>query len=191
MNEIVLADYLPGRLFLTRGEPRDYRALESFHYLGGRPATWAGVWVVRFASQNYQSQPDVRPAPIVGVGVLSYPVPTCVAREHHFHLRGRSYGQRLRFANRYLRTISRVVVHPRFRSIGLASALVRCICNECPTRYVEALAVMGDTHPLFESGGMTRVGYPGEQAHTPSYFLFDRYPNEPQVDASTADSSQA
>ena len=186
MSTPPLADFLPGRLSISKGRPIDYRALESFHYLGGRPATWAGVWVVRFTAQSYRSQPDPRPVPdaIVAVGVLSYPVPTCVAREHHFHLRGQSYGRRLRFANQHLRTISRVVVHPQFRSLGLASQLVHCICNHCPTRYVEAMAVMGDTHPLFEAGGMTRVRFPGEQPHTPSYFLFDRLPTDPPVDAS-------
>ena len=48
-----------------------------------------------------------------------------------------------RFVNANVRTISRVVVHPQFRSVGLAVALVRCLIGQCETRYVEALAVMG------------------------------------------------
>jgi hypothetical protein len=56
-----------------------------------------------------------------------------------------------------LRTISRIIVHPRFRGIGLASQLARCLCDDCPTPYIEAIAAMAALHPLFERAGMTRV----------------------------------
>jgi len=165
-----LPTFLPGTFDVSRGIPADYRALESFHYLPRRPATWAGVWVVRFT-------PDPGVSRLVAVGVLSWPVPTSVAREAFFHLRGRSYRERLQFANRHLRTISRVVVHPQFRSLGLASLIVRRMCEHCPTRYTEAMAVMSQVHPLFEAGGMTRVGSSSPDA--PDYFIHDRQPDEP------------
>src|SRR5687768_14033772 len=43
-----LPDFLPGRLVLGNGTGHDYRALAAFHYAAGAPATWAGVWVVRY-----------------------------------------------------------------------------------------------------------------------------------------------
>jgi ABC-type ATPase with predicted acetyltransferase domain len=84
---------------------------------------------------------------------------------------GWTYRQRLRWANDNVRTISRVIVHPQFRGVGLASALVRRIVSDCPTRYAEALAVMGRAHPFFEKAGMTRVQTAAEGA---VYYLFDR-----------------
>jgi ABC-type ATPase with predicted acetyltransferase domain len=78
--------------------------------------------------------------------------------------------QRCQWINKNLRTISRVVVHPQFRGVGLGSELVRRILQECPTRYVETIAAMGKVHPFFEKAGMTRVQHEGEKA----YFLYDR-----------------
>jgi hypothetical protein len=50
--------------------------------------------------------------------------------------------------------------------------LVRRICEECPTRYVEAIAAMGEVHPFFERGGMRKVE--SGDASGKAYFCFDR-----------------
>jgi GNAT superfamily N-acetyltransferase len=161
--------FLPGRLILRRGCARDYRRLHRFHYRAASPATWDQVWTVKYL-------PSLRGArygggETVAVAVLSYPIPSCLARRRALRLRG-TPEQELRFANRHLRTISRVIVHPQFRALGLSSRLVRCICRNCSTRYVEALAVMGRAHPFLERGGMRR--HPVADAGRPAYFLFDR-----------------
>lgn len=62
---------------------------------------------------------------------------------------------RLRFWNTHLRTISRVVVDPNWRGLGLAADLVRRTLPMAGVPYVEALAAMGRVHPFFEQGGMT------------------------------------
>jgi GNAT superfamily N-acetyltransferase len=62
--------------------------------------------------------------------------------------------------NREFRTISRVIVHPQFRGLGLAVRLVRHALAESETIYVEALAAMGRVHPLFERAGMVRYERP-------------------------------
>jgi ABC-type ATPase with predicted acetyltransferase domain len=87
-------------------------------------------------------------------------------REAVLGLSGPRYGEKLRFVNAHVRTISRVIVHPQFRALGIASRLVRRICEDCTTRYVEAIATMGEVHPFFEKGGMRRIDE--------GYFLFDR-----------------
>ena len=110
-------------------------------------------------------------ARVIAVAVLAFPTPCSRARERTLHLAGPRYGPKLAFVNRHVRTIARVIVHPQFRSLGVAARLVRRICEDCPTRYVEAFAAMGDVHPFFERGGMQRVpGGEGEAA----YFIFDR-----------------
>lgn len=165
----VPADFLPGTLVIERGVPRDYRALERFHYAGKRPATWAGVWVVRY-------QDDAgRAARIVAVGVLSYPYPRCLPRERFLGLPPpRAFTDHVPFLNANVRTISRVIVHPQFRALGLAGRLIRRMLDECPTRYVEASAVMARVHPMFDAAGMTRIApEPGDE-RTPVYFIFDK-----------------
>jgi hypothetical protein len=53
--------------------------------------------------------------------------------------------------------MSRVVVHPKFRGIGLGEKLVAETLSICGTRCVEAVAVMARYNPFFERAGMQRV----------------------------------
>jgi hypothetical protein len=164
-----LPDFLPGTLTLAPGSARDYRQLEQFHYLPKRPATWADVWSIRFRPRDAPEDGDGR---VVAVGVLSYPVPSCRPRERFLGRLGLSRSENLRFANQHVRTISRVIVHPQFRSLGLSSVLVRCLCDSCTTRYVESIAMMARAHPFFDRAGMTRIE--PEHEDEPVYFILDR-----------------
>ena len=160
-----LSTILPGTFRIERGTISDYRALAHFHYARGDPAAWAGIWRATYAGRSEIS--DFKSDPrVVAVAVLSYPVPAHRVRDRVLGLTGPRYGAKLAFVNAHIRTISRVIVHPQFRGLGLAAQLVRRVCDECPVRYVEAIAAMGEVHPFFERGGMVRMGE--------GYFLFDR-----------------
>ena len=172
-----LPDFLPGRFVLERGSAADYHRLAAFHYAAGPPATWADIRAIRYV------QPQ-QPARLAAVGVLSWPVPSCRIRERWFGLDPLARDQNLRFANRCLRTISRIIVHPQFRAIGLSPLLVRCLCAHCPTRWVEAIAVMGHIHPLFTRAGMLH-GNP-HALHEPAYFILDREPHHEHLPARCA-----
>jgi GNAT superfamily N-acetyltransferase len=194
MHATRLESFLPGHLVLGRGTPGDYAALERFHYRPGRPATWAGVWVVRYSEESGGMDKRTRlpvafardgddhgqtslPMPseagrLVAVAVLSYPTINSAARDAALGMTGWPAARKLARVNRDVRTISRVVVHPQFRGVGLASRLVAAVCEECSTRWVEAFAVMGRVHPFFEKGGMTRQA--PTAADAPVYYIFDR-----------------
>lgn len=159
-----LPNFLPGKLTLEPGSPRDYIVLEQFHYLPKRPATWARVWRI-----TYTDRSGTR---VIAAGVLSFPVPCSRGRQRVFNNAHLSYGRKIRFANANFRTISRIVVHPQFRSLGLATLLVECLIENCPTRYVEASAMMARAHPFFERAGMKRVD--PDNSDDPIYFIFDR-----------------
>ncbi len=175
-------------IVIEKGTRADYRELAHLHYAPGDPAVIAGVWRAvcradfRFlildlrlgkqkphcVSFNRKLQIANRKSRdrLIAVGVLAYPTPSLAAREAALGLAGPRYGEKLRWVNTNVRTIARVIVHPQFRAMGIASELVRRICCECPTRYVEALAVMGDVVPFFERAGMRRV--------CDGYFLWER-----------------
>ncbi len=159
-----LIDGIPGKFEISRGVCADYRSLERFHYLARSPATWAAVWVVRYQDKAQNER-------VVAAGVLSYPTVQSAARDAALGLADWAVSERLKWVNAHIRTISRIVVHPQFRSLGLARRLVHTICEQCNTRCVEAYAQMGRVHPFFENGGMKRMTSQGEGA---VYFLFDR-----------------
>ena len=170
--------FLPGRLALSRGGPGDYSELARFHYRGGTPATFAETWSVHFLPHD-NTGPDAAPRDpkLVAVATLAFPVPALHARDRALNLVQMDERAKLRWLNRNLRTISRVAVHPTFRSLGLARVLVRCLIHHCRVRYVEALAVMGRFTPFFESAGMTCHRPEPTAAHRapkPYYYLFDR-----------------
>jgi GNAT superfamily N-acetyltransferase len=168
----VLPDFLPGRLLLVPGRVRDYPILERFHYRSKHPSTWAAVWLVVYARGRNAPGEDLA-FQTVAMGVLSWPVPFVKARNDHFGISAARTINKIRFINAHVRTISRIIVHPQFRSLGLASLLVRHLCATCPTRYVEALAAMGRAHPLFERAGMRRIE--PARPEQPVYYLFDRF----------------
>ena len=159
---------------------RDYRALEHFHYAAGKPAVPAGVWRVVYLERgpvalgNPKSKIRNPKSPrLVAVAVLTYPTPASHARDRALNLPpGPRYGPRIAFINAHVRTIARVIVHPQFRGLGVAARLVRRVCEQCPTRYVEAFAAMGEVHPFFEQAGMRRVA--ASDADEAAYFFFDR-----------------
>lgn len=157
--------FLPGTLRLAPGRAADYRQLERFHYALHRPASFARVWTIRYRPAASPPGEDR----IIAVAVLSYPPLRCAARERVLGLSPPDGRQLAPFVNRHLRTISRVVVHPQFRGIGLASLLIRAACALAGTPLVEAIARMGAAHPLFERAGMMhQPTLPGEAA----YFLY-------------------
>jgi GNAT superfamily N-acetyltransferase len=59
--------------------------------------------------------------------------------------------------NEHFVRISRVIVHPKFRGIGVAVELVRQTLPLEGRPYVETLAVMARYNPFFERAGMLRV----------------------------------
>ena len=158
-----LRSLLPGSIVFDTGGSGDFRALARHHYLPRPPATWAAVRVARYLHLGRSR--------VAACAVLSWPVPMLEARIVHFGLE-RSFTSCLRFANAHVRTVSRVVVHPQFRSLGLAAELVRQLIELAPTRYVESSARMARFTRFLESAGMTCIAR--GDASRPAYFVIDK-----------------
>src|SRR5262249_34908330 len=146
--------FLPGRLILSRGHCEDYVALCRFHYRP-RPATIAQLWTIRHETTPAAYLDTVTGhSVVISLAILSYPVLASTARDAALNLGGLSARRKVNFINDHLTTISRVIVHPTFRGLGLGTTLVRCLLYHSPTRFTEAFAQMGRAHPLFVRAGM-------------------------------------
>jgi GNAT superfamily N-acetyltransferase len=167
-------DALPGEITFAVGTRRDYELLQRHHYRTRKPATWFAIRVARY-------RPFTSPGPgkLVGVAVLSYPVPKLMGRLQRFEMRRATYGDSLRFANQSFLTVSRVIVHPQFRSVGIATELVRQLIDLAPTRYVESSAQMGRFARFLEQAGMKRFRTLDTDAGVPrpDYFVIDKQEN--------------
>ncbi len=151
-------------LRIERGASGDYQQLASFHYKSGRPSAVTAVYrmvhraptvVGRFVGRSDETT-------IVGVLVRSLPSLCCQLRDRATSDRYRGMGVLAAAAmvNREFRTISRVVILPQWRGIGLAVQLVRHALDDPETAYTEALAAMGRVHPFLERAGMVRYDRP-------------------------------
>ncbi|MFG0306401.1 MAG: hypothetical protein ACF8Q5_09330 [Phycisphaerales bacterium JB040] len=146
------------RVRIERGEVWDYDALARFHYRAGRPATVAGVW------RAVRTLPCGRER-LAGVLVASYPTLNGRWRRGAWGKRysGRDRGGKRRAArllNEEVRCLSRVVVEPGSRGLGIARRLVESYLSEPLTVRTEAVTEMGGVCPFFERAGMRphRVG---------------------------------
>ena len=59
--------------------------------------------------------------------------------------------------NKQLSIINRVVIHPKYRTIGLGAKLIGETLSLVGTPYVEMIAVMAKYSPFAEKGGMKKI----------------------------------
>ena len=124
---------------IEEGTREDWKKLSIFHYRGH------GVSVPRKIFRL------VRKDELCGVIVYTFPPPAC-------------YGRRLvlpkmtmQEINQQLSTINRVVIHPKYRTIGLGAKLIRETLPLVGTPYVEMIAVMAKYSPFAEKAGMQKI----------------------------------
>ena len=146
-------------LRIVRGCLDDYKQFARFHYRDGRPGPVASIFVLK--SDGILG--DVRSETPVGVIVYTMASPVLemrnVVTDNFFA--GLDRGTQLALVNKNVRRISRVIIEPRFRGLGLASHLVRETMPQMNVPIVEAVAIMGWVNPFLEKAGMT--AYPSEQ----------------------------
>ena len=140
------------KLQIVRGCLGDYKKLAHFHYRDSRIGPFAAIFVIR------PSKALLVRLGTNTIGVIVYTMPS-VGVELRNIATGNLFasldkGTRLALINKNIRCISRVVIEPRFRGLGLASRLVRETMPKMGVPLVEAMAVMGLVNPFFEKAGM-------------------------------------
>ena len=121
------------------GTTKDWRELAAFHYRSHKIAAPRRIFCLKRGDE------------LCGVIVYCYPPVT-------------SFGRRLvlprmsmKELNEKLSVVSRVVVHPKYRTIGLGEKLVRDTLELAGTEYVEMSAVMAKYNPFAEKAGMKKI----------------------------------
>lgn len=134
-----------------------YGSLARFHYRD----TSLGPYTHLFAIFDEHCRRKLM-APVVGVIVYRPPVPNLAIRNiatgGFFSGLPRAAG--LSLLNEHVRCISRVIIDPRYRGLGLASRLVRETMPQTGAAMVEAAGVMGCFHPFFKRAGMLEFRQP-------------------------------
>lgn len=130
---------LTSEMKIEEGTRDDWKKLSSFHYRGHKVAVPRKIFRL------------IRGDELCGVIVYSYPPPAC-------------YGRRLvlprmsiQEMNKQLSMINRVVIHPKYRTVGLGAKLIRETSPLVGTRFVELIAVMAKYSPFAEKAGMQKV----------------------------------
>ncbi len=144
-------------LRIEPGTIADYRQLAHLHYRAPKPATHT---LILRAIRTTPALGDL----LAGVLVISMPTLNGSWRDRawpgFFSSGSKSFNAKQ--INTHLRCISRVIVEPRSRGLGVASMLVRSYLRKPQTPATEAIAAMGSVCPFFERAGMQ----PYRLAHT-------------------------
>jgi len=140
---------------IDKGSIEDYERLKRFHYRSKNEKELASLRMKDCYKLLYGNN-------LIGVIVYSHSYLNLKPRNMVF---GNRYVftpgdlHKARLINEELARISRVIIHPKFRGIGLGEFLVKETLSKVDAKVVEVLAVMARYNPFFEKAGMARVDY--------------------------------
>jgi ABC-type ATPase with predicted acetyltransferase domain len=114
---------LTRQMSIKQGTNAEYKTLSEFHYRAGRTPPTRKIFILK------------RKDELCGAIVYCYPSPMTFGRS-------RVWKGNIAQLQREISLISRVIIHPKYRSIGLGEKLVHDTLPFAGTRFVEAVAVM-------------------------------------------------
>jgi len=127
---------------IQQATKEDYEYLKGFHYLQGNPAAVKNRFKLTYKGET--------------IGIIIY---TMSFRALHYRNQlFPEYKNNIQKVNNEILRISRVIIHPKFRGIGLAQVLIKQTMPQVNARIVECVAAMAKYNPFFEKAGMTLAG---------------------------------
>jgi len=138
---------------VTKGDIHDYEVLAPFHYRQKSPSAIKEIYKMTYRGE-WMDKDD-----LVAVLVVSYPPLSLKGRNKFTNNEyAKMTKENCKRINEDFGIISRVIVHPRYRGVGLASYFVKTYLEKyATTKYIETAACMARYHPFFEHAGMQRV----------------------------------
>jgi len=94
----------------------------------------------------------------IGICVFGFGPLCSSVRNRLFHLTGRLTRRRAQWINRTLASVVRIVLDPRYRGAGIASAFLRRCCRLVPWPWIELVSEMADLVPFCQAAGFKRIG---------------------------------
>ncbi|MCK4998836.1 MAG: hypothetical protein KAS23_04845 [Anaerohalosphaera sp.] len=145
-------------LEIYKAGKKEYAELSRFHYRCVSLSPYVAVYAIR--DRRAYGQEHGR---VIGVVVYTMPVPSLqlrtIATDGRYYCPGDRVGT-LRLINDNIRCISRVIIEPRYRGLGLAAWLVRETMFLLNVPVIESLAVMGRFNGFFNKAGFTSYDAP-------------------------------
>ncbi|MBN2457416.1 MAG: hypothetical protein JXB29_12920 [Sedimentisphaerales bacterium] len=138
---------------IVKGRIEDYRRLSRYHYRDARLGPFAEIFAMKFVSTRWGIC-SKSPFAVIVYAMPSIGLELRNKATDNFFV-GLDKAARMLLINKNIRCISRVIVEPRLRSLGLASHLVQQTMPKMNVPVIEALAVMGLVNPFFEKAGMS------------------------------------
>jgi ABC-type ATPase with predicted acetyltransferase domain len=120
------------------GTLTDYKQLSQFHYRTATCPAPRRIFTLKHKNQT------------IGTIVYAHPPPTCFGRS-------KKWKGTIQQLQQQISTITRVIIHPKYRSTGLGTKLVHETLPQAGTPHVETVAVMARINPFFEHAGMQRI----------------------------------
>ena len=124
---------------VEEGSAADWKELAAFHYRSHRTSPPRRIFRLKRGDE------------LCGVVVYSYPPPACFGRRLMLPKMD------MKEVNKKVSSISRVVVHPKYRTVGLGAKLIRESLPLAGTECVEMSAVMARYNPFAEKAGMKKI----------------------------------
>lgn len=143
------------RVRVEKGSIEDYERLKRFHYKSKNEKDSTGLRVKDCYRLLHGD--DLMGVIVYSRSYLNLKPRNLVFGERYVFTPGDLHKARL--INEEIARISRVVIHPKLRGIGLGEFLVRETLTRVDAKVVEVLAIMAKYNPFFEKAGMLRVDY--------------------------------
>jgi ABC-type ATPase with predicted acetyltransferase domain len=126
-------------MIVEEGSFEDWKKVSGFHYRSHRVAFLQKIFVLKCRDR------------VCGAVVYVYPMSAAPCRSRVLKL------ETMKDLNQKLTRIARVVVHPKYRTIGASVKLLRESLPLCGKPNVEMIAVMARYNPFAEHAGMKKV----------------------------------
>jgi len=124
---------------VQEGSYEDWKKVAGFHYRSHRVAFMQKIFVLK------------RKDRVCGAIVYVHPMSAAPCRERVLKI------ESMKQLNEKVTRVARVVVHPKYRTIGAGVKLVHDSLPLCGKPYVEMIAVMARYNPFAERAGMKKI----------------------------------
>jgi len=147
---------LSKQIQINEGKYDDYKILSKYHYRSERTGPFTNIFVLKPKQNSFPGTTTI------GVIVYSMPNPCLelrnIATDNFFV--GLDRKTQISLLNKSVRRISRLIIEPRFRGLGLAAYLVRKTMPLVNIPIIEASGVMCKVNPFLEKANMAAYKAP-------------------------------